>query len=238
MVSSTECELTASTKRSASMALAGPDDAQAFPIKATLPQPNKKTKGEVSREHILQLGARMFANAQYKDATMRDIAREGGISLGGVYFHFKSKDELIGAIIERSVRASHDRTAAALRSLPPTATSREKLTVAIHAYIAITLSAGDFPLTNRHLQDNGAPAHISAEYIVAREAHRRLWLDLLVEGQADGTLKADMPPMLMFFFLLGAMNWVAEWYDPKRLPIDSIGEYFSRFFLNGLAASP
>lgn len=196
----------------------------------------KKTKGEASREHILGLGARLFSNAQYRDATMRDIAREGGLSLGGVYFHFKSKDELIAAIKERSIRTSYDKTREALAALPADATSRDKLTRAIHAYIAIALASGEFSLLSGYLHDHHAAETVSSEYRIAREAHRRLWLDLLVEGQADGTLKADAPPILMLFYLLGAMNWVSEWYDPKRMSIDRIGDHFSHFFLDGTGA--
>lgn len=236
MVLRRECELAASNKSATLMAHVELDRDQMLPVESGTLKPKKKTKGEESREHILQLGAHMFSNAQYKGATMRDIAREGGISLGGVYFHFKSKDELIGAIIERSVRASYNQVLAALAALPSKSSSKEKLTAAIHAFISSALKAGAFSLTNRHLRDHAAPMTVSAEYSLSREAHRRLWLDLLIEAQADGTLKADAPPIMMFFFLLGAMNWVIEWYDPKRMSIDRIGDHFSDFFLSGLGA--
>jgi AcrR family transcriptional regulator len=196
----------------------------------------RRAKGEASRDHILDVSARIFHTGQYRVATMRDIAREAGIALGGLYFHFNSKDELIGALIERGSRTIYESVLGALESLPENATSREKLDKAIHAHIGTALRHGEYSLTLRYLRDESAPDIVWTGYKSLREAHRDMWMTVIHDAQADGTLRADVPPILMFFYILGAIGWVPEWYDARRTTPERIADHFSQFFLDGVTA--
>ena len=51
------------------------------------------------RSEILAAAARVFARQGFEGASMNDIIAEAGISKGGVYWYFKSKDEIIGTIV-------------------------------------------------------------------------------------------------------------------------------------------
>lgn len=64
-------------------------------------------KGEASRQQILDVCARILNSGQFPRASMREIAREAGIALGGLYFHFKSKEDLIAARVPRIANGSH-----------------------------------------------------------------------------------------------------------------------------------
>lgn len=55
------------------------------------------TKDE-TREHILKIAAALFAQKGFYDASMNDIVLASQISKGGIYWHFKSKDEIIEAL--------------------------------------------------------------------------------------------------------------------------------------------
>lgn len=55
------------------------------------------TKDE-TREHILKIAAEVFAQKGFANASMNDIVQATAISKGGIYWHFKSKDEIIQAI--------------------------------------------------------------------------------------------------------------------------------------------
>ncbi|MCL6441775.1 MAG: TetR family transcriptional regulator, partial [Thermoleophilum sp.] len=63
---------------------------------------------KVSEEHlierkdqILQAAARRFAQEGFHATSMAEIIAESGLSAGSVYRYYKSKDELIAAIVER-----------------------------------------------------------------------------------------------------------------------------------------
>lgn len=53
-----------------------------------------------SKAHILATALAVFAEKGFARASMNDIVRASGLSKGGVYWHFKSKDELIAAIFD------------------------------------------------------------------------------------------------------------------------------------------
>jgi AcrR family transcriptional regulator len=57
------------------------------------------TKHE-SKNHILATALAVFAEKGFAKASMNDIVRASGLSKGGVYWHFKSKDDLITAIFD------------------------------------------------------------------------------------------------------------------------------------------
>ena len=54
-----------------------------------------------SKTHILNTALTVFAEKGFAKASMNDIVRSSGLSKGGVYWHFKSKDELIAAIFDQ-----------------------------------------------------------------------------------------------------------------------------------------
>lgn len=53
------------------------------------------------RERILDAAEHCFARAGFHRTTMRHICKEAGISPGGLYVHFASKEDLIAGITER-----------------------------------------------------------------------------------------------------------------------------------------
>ncbi len=55
---------------------------------------------EDRREQIIDAAMRVFAQKGFARATNKDIAREAGITAGLIYHYFKSKEDLLGAVIE------------------------------------------------------------------------------------------------------------------------------------------
>lgn len=53
------------------------------------------------RKQILMAAMAVFARKGFAKASMNDIVHESGLSKGGVYWHFKSKDELLKAIFDQ-----------------------------------------------------------------------------------------------------------------------------------------
>jgi len=64
-------------------------------------QPPSK-KAEETRARILEASLRVFRERGFERATMRDIAAEAGVALGGAYYYFESKEAIVMAFYERS----------------------------------------------------------------------------------------------------------------------------------------
>jgi AcrR family transcriptional regulator len=56
-------------------------------------------KGEVTRLAIEDAAIELFMEHGYHATSMRQIAERAGLALGGIYNHFKSKDEIFEAIV-------------------------------------------------------------------------------------------------------------------------------------------
>ena len=55
------------------------------------------------REAILRAAIRVFAHNGYFSSKVADIASEAGVADGTVYLYFKSKDEIVRSIFDRSL---------------------------------------------------------------------------------------------------------------------------------------
>ncbi len=53
-----------------------------------------------TREAILMAAIKLLGEKGFANVSMNDIVRESGVSKGGLYWHFKSKDEIIQAIFD------------------------------------------------------------------------------------------------------------------------------------------
>ena len=65
--------------------------------------PRRRLPADVRAGQILDAALVEFSACGYAAARMDDIARRCGLSKGGIYVHFKAKDELFAALLERSL---------------------------------------------------------------------------------------------------------------------------------------
>jgi AcrR family transcriptional regulator len=60
---------------------------------------NELTKGERTRARVTQAAHRLFVERGYHGTSMRRIAEQAGLSLGGIYNHFDSKEDILAAVM-------------------------------------------------------------------------------------------------------------------------------------------
>lgn len=72
-------------------------------------------KGEQTKEYILQKAAQLFNERGYYAASMSDIMAVTGMEKGGIYNHFKSKDDLAVQAYEYAVDLVREAFAAAIK---------------------------------------------------------------------------------------------------------------------------
>src|SRR5436190_18976174 len=66
------------------------------------------------RDAILRAAIDVFAERGYFNAQVADVARAAGVAAGTVYLYFRSKDDLLASIFERTMRESFTEGRAAL----------------------------------------------------------------------------------------------------------------------------
>jgi AcrR family transcriptional regulator len=79
-------------------------------------------QGDETRQRILDVTVEIAAKRGYEGTSMAAIAKQAGVSMSSIYWHFASKDDLLAAVIRRSFEAwSHE---ASLWFEPPQGTDR------------------------------------------------------------------------------------------------------------------
>ncbi|HZC94248.1 MAG TPA: helix-turn-helix domain-containing protein [Mycobacterium sp.] len=70
--------------------------------KKVQPERRKRADGELSRERILDAATEIAAERGYEGASIALVSAKCGLPASSIYWHFKNKDDLIAAVIERS----------------------------------------------------------------------------------------------------------------------------------------
>lgn len=79
-------------------------------------------KGEASRQQIIETANRLFYQRGYNQTSFSDIAEAAVIPRGNFYYHFKTKDDILAAVVDyriehiRAMLADWDREFADARS--------------------------------------------------------------------------------------------------------------------------
>jgi AcrR family transcriptional regulator len=84
------------------------------------------------RERIVAAALRVFGDRGYRRATVQDVVRESGLSVGAIYTYFKSKDELFLASCGLASGRGLEELAG---RLPAAESTVERLLIAIGVYL-------------------------------------------------------------------------------------------------------
>lgn len=85
----------------------------------------KQTSGADSGK-IVDVSAELFAKKGYEQTSIQDILDATGLSKGGLYHHFKSKEEILEAVMQKRVQYVNGRFHNIIRNTEET-NAKEKL---------------------------------------------------------------------------------------------------------------
>lgn len=194
---------------------------------------SKKMKATLSRERVLKTAAQVFAEKGYAGTTMRTVAERASLQAGSLYYHYRSKEELIEAVLSMGLRGVADAVRLAVAAVPETASARERIDTAILAHLTSLVEYGDYALASRRLLGQ-VPPRIRRKHIDLRDEYGDFWLALLETAQRSGELRQGADLHLARTFTLGAMNYALEWYRPGGKPLKEIGREFSLMICDGI----
>jgi AcrR family transcriptional regulator len=195
------------------------------------------TKSERTRQRILDAAARVFREQGYANARLADIAELADMQTGSLYYHFDGREDLVAEILRLGVKTAWSHVRAAVDALPPSATPIDRLAAAVRAHTLTVLEAGDYASAQARIVGQVPP-----EVLKGHEADQRrygaYWNDLIKAAADAGQLRPGTDLFLSRMLLLGALNWTAEWYEPRRgKSATAVADQAVAMVLHGLAAS-
>lgn len=70
----------------------------------------RSARGAATRDQILDAASRLMHLRGYHGTSLDDVLRESGVGKGNLYYHFRSKEDLGHAIIDRTVQGFLEQT--------------------------------------------------------------------------------------------------------------------------------
>ena len=193
---------------------------------------NDQTTPKTRRSHnrvqpLLDTAAKLFARKGYKETTIRDIGSEIGMLPGSVYYHFKSKQELLLAVYEQAVSGIRDRLENALLA---ESDPWKKLEIAVITHVEAILDHNDYARVMIGVLPDKAP-EIHQELTDMRDDYERLFAEIVDELP----LKDNVDKRLLRLMLLGSLNATQSWYKEDKYKPSDIAEHFVRYIKDSVS---
>ena len=102
-----------------------------------------------TRQRIQAVALELFTEQGYEKTSLREIAERLGVTKAALYYHFKSKDEIVTSLVDDRLRRMDELIAWAADQPPPLATRR-----ALVGRYADSMFAGDLPQVMRFFEQN------------------------------------------------------------------------------------
>ena len=188
-----------------------------------------------ARRLILDHAARLLRSNGYHQTSLREIAEAVGIRKASLYHHFRSKEEIVEAVVNDGVRLVHEAVMYALE-VAGEAAPRQRLRAAITAHLAALHGHSDYTCASIKVfsfGENPTPESVRA----TRRAYDDLWRRLVEELAGAGVLTAGIAPERLRLFLLGAMNGSVDWYRQGRFDIAQLAGELTALISCGGAGS-
>jgi len=163
---------------------------------------------------ILSVSEKLFLEKGYEKTTTQEIVDETGLSKGTIFHHFKSKEDILAAVLHRH----NDCTAQDMQkwlSEMETLTAKEKIVGLFNRFYD---EAERTPLSKLALISQ-SPRLILEDLRVWAKKISPIIIQLTNEGNNDGSVKTDFPEECAQLFNL----LFCIWCDPVTLKCDAEG---------------
>lgn len=186
-----------------------------------------------TRETLLRLAARSFATQGYTATTMRNIAEQAGIEAASIYYHFSSKEELVDVVMEHGADSIVQHINEHLAALPENANAEDRFKTALIGQMSALVKFGDYALAHGRLLTQ-LPDTVRDRQIKRRERHQQLWAKLFDDLRTEGFLREDVDIALCRVFVLGCINSVQTWFNPRKGSLEKVAEQLFTMFFEGV----
>jgi TetR/AcrR family transcriptional regulator, cholesterol catabolism regulator len=194
-----------------------------------------RTNDEMSaqtQEGLLAAAVKLFSARGYGRTSLQDIAEEAGLTKGALYYHFKSKEDILRRVhdemIEQIIADSRE-------ALDASSSAEEALRRLIHVHLGAIEARGDEIKVFLRERRSFGPANWR-EIRERRREIEHIFVNVIADGQRNGAFALTSDPRILAFGVLGMICWATEWFMPDRRPAAEIADIFADMVINGLVS--
>jgi TetR/AcrR family fatty acid metabolism transcriptional regulator len=188
------------------------------------------------REAILKAATQVFARNGFFQSQVADVARAAGVAAGTVYLYFRSKDDLLVSLFERTMREA---LAEAKLALDGVDDPRDRLTRIAQVHLERLGRDRDLAVVFQVelRQSTKFMERFSSTYLRDYLGQIR---DTIAHGQTRGVFRGDVNPTIAAKIFFGALdematNWILS---RRRYSLAAQADAIVDLFVNGVSGKP
>jgi AcrR family transcriptional regulator len=192
-----------------------------------------ENKSSRTRARILEAAAQILDRHGYAATRLTDIAELASVQAPALYYYFPSRDALVEQVMLSGQETIVDHVVSVLSELPENLTPIERIREAVEAHLRIVLETSDFSSASLR-NASQLPDPIRTKLVEGLQTYSDVWRGLIAACAESGQLAPGLDTGLARMFVLGALNWAPQWFDPERGPVDDVIDTAQRFIAQAL----
>ena len=180
---------------------------------------------------VLSNAARLFREKGFERTSLKEIAEACNMLPGSLYYRYNSKEALLVELMRRGVDLVTAEVESAYASSDDPV---ERLRLCINAHLRALLVDSDAVYVLL-FEWRALGPEAREEIIELRDQYESLWAEILETMIEQGVIRKNVDGRLLRLIGLGALNWVATWFDPNGAhSLDTIGDLIWQIAMDGV----
>jgi len=179
------------------------------------------TRSARTRQRILDAAAHVLSRKGFAGTRLTDVAEVAELQAPAIYYYFPSREDLIEEVMWSGIAHMIDHVQQQLDALPDDTPALDRIEVAVEAHLRYQLEISDY--TTASIRNSGqVPENIRARFSTEANRYGDIWRKLFQEAKREGSIRPELDLRAARMLVLGALNWAAEWWNPRRGTLDQV----------------
>lgn len=177
------------------------------------------TKGDLTRQHIIEKSMQLFSVHGYFNTSIDSVVKATGLTKGGLYGHFRNKQEIWSAVYDECVRIWKSIVFQGVRDISdPLARIKKVIENSQKNYLGAGVFEGGCFLCNALVELAGQSPTMSTYVLGGFKSFAKLIRQWLEEAREQGSLKDGLDLDGIAHFIVISLNGAAPMYAASKDP--------------------
>lgn len=174
--------------------------------------PDQAAAAPDGRARIIRAAASLFRLKGFKATTVRELAEAVGMKSGSLFYFFRSKEDILLAIMDEGLVEVHTAVAEAQQGGSAEAGFRAML----QRHLEGILDRDSDHMNVMLYEMRALPTPAERQIRQLRRAYDSMWEAQIEALIQEGRWRGSGEPRLSRLALMGALNWSVQWFRPSR----------------------
>ncbi len=177
------------------------------------------SKAQQTKAHIIHQAAELFNLKGYAGSSIADIMQATGLKKGGIYNHFKSKDELALEAFDYASNLLSQRIWSVVKTKRNAIERLQALVSSYLIYINDPPIVGGCPILNTAIETDDTDSPLRDRVLQAMNSSRSLIIRILQKGIKKGEVRSTVEPDTVATIIFSTLEGAIMMSKLERNPI-------------------